>query len=66
MIDEAAHEPRSAVRLERLQQTLAMLGAIDVYLPLFQPSTLALVHEGFVLEAFAGSVVRPQDVRAVR
>jgi hypothetical protein len=43
-----------------------MLGAIDVYLPLFQPSTLALVHEGFVLEAFAGSVVRPQDVRAVR
>jgi len=66
MIDEVAHEPRSAVRLERLQQTLAMLGAIEVYLPLYQPSTLALVHEGFVLEAFAGSVVRPQDVRAVR
>jgi len=66
MIDEVAHEPRSEVRLERLQQTLAMLGAIEVYLPLYQPSTLALVHQGFVLEAFAGSVVRPQHVRAVR
>jgi len=66
MIDEAAHEPRSTIRLERLQQTLAMLGAIEIYLPLYQPSTLALVHKGFVLDAFAGSVVRPQDVRAVR
>jgi len=65
LIDEAAHEPRSTVRLERLQQTLAMLGAIEVYLPLYQPSTLALVHDGFVLEAFAGSVIQPQDVRRV-
>ncbi len=65
LIDEAAHEPRSAIRLERLQQTLAMLEAIAVYLPLYQPSTLALVHNGFVLEAFAGSVIRPQDVRRV-
>ena len=65
LIDEAAHEPRSAIRLERLQQTLAMLEAIAVYLPLYQPSTLALVHDNFVLEAFAGSVIRPQDVRRV-
>ena len=42
-----------------------MLEAITVYLPLYQPSTLALVHDGFVLEAFAGSVIRPQDVRRV-
>ncbi len=66
LIDEAAHEPRSAIRLERLQQTLAMLGAIEIYLPLYQPSTLALVHDGFVFDAFAGSVVRPQEVRRVR
>ncbi len=65
LIDESAHEPRSAIRLERLQQTLAMVGAIAVYLPLYQPSTLALVHDGFVCDAFAGSVVRPQDVRRV-
>jgi len=65
MIDAAAHEPKSTVRLERLQQTLAMLGAIKVYLPLYQPSTLALVYDGFVLEAYPGSVVRPQDVRRV-
>ncbi len=65
LIDEAAHEPRSAIRLERLQQTLAMLEAIAVYLPLYQPSTLALVHDNFVLDAFAGSVIRPQDVRRV-
>jgi peptide/nickel transport system substrate-binding protein len=65
LIGEAAHEPRSAIRLERLQQTLAMLEAIAVYLPLYQPSTLALVHDNFVLEAFAGSVIRPQDVRRV-
>ena len=65
LIDEGAHEPRSAIRLERLQQTLAMLEAITVYLPLYQPSTLALVHDGVVLEAFAGSVIRPQDVRRV-
>ena len=65
LIDQSAHEPRSAIRLERLQQTLAMLGTIAVYLPLHQPSNLALVHDGFVLEAFAGSVVQPQDVRRV-
>ena len=65
LIEEAAHEPRSVIRLERLQQTLAMLDAIAVYLPLYQPSTLALVHDGFVLEAFASPVIRPQDVRRV-
>lgn len=59
-IEEAAHETRSEVRLELLQKIIGDVGGVYAYLPLFQPSALALVREPFDI---AGRRVRPQDVR---
>lgn len=63
LIEEAAREPLTARRLERLQGALARTAEAHVYLPLFQLSNLALVREGFVLEGAAYPMARPQDVR---
>ena len=63
LIEEAAREPLTARRLERLQGALARTAAAHVYLPLFQPSNLALVREPFLLEGASGPLPRPQDVR---
>jgi len=60
LIEEAAHETRSEVRLELLQQVLADVGAVYAYLPLFQPADLAMVRDPFDI---TGRQVRPQDVR---
>ena len=60
LIEEAAHETRSEARLELLQQLLADLSSIRVYLPLYRPAALALVRDPFDV---VGRQVRPQDVR---
>lgn len=60
LIEQAAHETRSEVRLEILQKILTDVGAAHVYLPLSQPSVLALVRDGFDV---VGRRLRPQDVR---
>ncbi len=62
LIEEAAHEPRSDLRLERLQETLTMLDASFVFLPLFRPSNLALVKDTYVVNSQPCAVLRPQDV----
>lgn len=58
--EEAAHETRAEARLELLQELLADLGAMHVYLPLFRPAPVALVREPFDVVGFQ---MRPQDVR---
>jgi ABC-type transport system substrate-binding protein len=62
LIDEAAHEPRSALRLKLLQDALTVLDANSVFLPLVRPSTLALVKDEFVVDPGPCAVLRPQDV----
>jgi peptide/nickel transport system substrate-binding protein len=59
LIEQAAHETRSELRLEMLQEVLAEVGGAHVYLPLAQPAILALVREPFDI---AGRKLRPQDV----
>ena len=63
LIEEAAHQPQYAIRLELLQQALQRLEDHRVYLPLYEPSNLALAREGMVLESWSCSISRPQDVR---
>ena len=63
LIEEAAHEPQSEIRLERLQVVLGRVAEEMVYLPLFHPSELTLLRDPFVLES---RLVRPQDVRLKR
>lgn len=63
LIEQAAHETRSEMRLEMLQKLLAEVGAAHVYLPLSQPAVLALAREPYDI---VGSKLRPQDVRASR
>jgi peptide/nickel transport system substrate-binding protein len=60
LIEEAAHETRSEVRLGLLQQALTEVGLNHTYLPLFQPAVLALVREPYEI---MGRQVRPQDLR---
>lgn len=66
LIDRAAHEPVSAVRLESLQHALSRLQELHAYLPLLEPHSLSLVREGFLLDGPALAMPRPQDVRAGR
>jgi len=66
LIQEAGHEPRSDLRLQRLQEALTMLDASFVFLPLLRPSNLALVKNEFVVESHPYAVVRPQDVHPTR
>ena len=63
LIEEAAHEPQSELRLERLQIVLEKVAEEFVYIPLFRPAALTLVRDPFVLES---RLVRPQDVRLKR
>ncbi len=63
MIEEAAHEPQSEIRLERLQAVLGRVAEELVYIPLFRPAALTLVRGPFVIES---RLVRPQDVRLKR
>jgi peptide/nickel transport system substrate-binding protein len=62
LIAEAAHEPRSDLRLERLREALTTLDEGFVFLPLFRPSNLALVRDKFVVDSQPCAVLRPQDV----
>jgi len=62
MIEEASHEPRSDLRLQGLQETLATLDSSFVFLPLIRPSNLSLVKEEFVIDSHPCALVRPQDV----
>jgi len=66
LIDRAAHEPLSGARLDGLQQALSRLQELRAYLPIFEPHSLSLVREGFVLVGPALTMPRPQDVRASR
>jgi peptide/nickel transport system substrate-binding protein len=61
LIEQAAHETKSDLRLQMLQETLAEVHAAHVYLPLAQPAILALVREPFDV---VGRQLRPQDVRS--
>jgi peptide/nickel transport system substrate-binding protein len=58
-IERAAHEPRSDIRLQRLQDVLQQVSDHYVYLPLFHPSVTTLIREPFILD---NRQVRPQDV----
>jgi peptide/nickel transport system substrate-binding protein len=60
LIEQAAHETRSEMRLEMLQRLLAEVETIHVYLPLSQPAVLTLAREPFDV---VGRKLRPQDVR---
>lgn len=62
LIKEAAHEPRSDLRLQLLQEALTTLDSSFVFLPLLRPSNLALVNEDYVIDSVPCVVVRPQDV----
>jgi peptide/nickel transport system substrate-binding protein len=66
LIDQAGHEPRSDLRLRRLQDALAKLDSSSVLLPLLRPSNLALVRDEYVIESHPTAVVRPQDVHPRR
>jgi peptide/nickel transport system substrate-binding protein len=63
LIEQAAHETRSEMRLEMLQKLLADVSAAHVYLPLSQPAVLVLAREPFDV---VGRKLRPQDVRINR
>jgi peptide/nickel transport system substrate-binding protein len=63
LIEQAAHETRSEIRLGMLQTLLADVGAAHVYVPLSQPAVLALAREPFDV---VGRKLRPQDVRMKR
>jgi peptide/nickel transport system substrate-binding protein len=62
MIEQAAHGSLSARRHDLLRETLARVSEADVYLPLFQPSNLALVRGPFKLGESTRPLARPQDV----
>lgn len=66
LIDQAGHEPRSDLRLRRLQDALTMLDSSFVFLPLLRPSNLALVREEYFIESHPIAVIRPQDVHPRR
>jgi peptide/nickel transport system substrate-binding protein len=66
LIEDAAHEPRSDLRLQLLQEALTTLDSSFVFLPLLRPSNLALVKEDYVVESVPCAVVRPQDVHPRR
>ena len=66
LIKEAGHEPRSDLRLQRLQEALTILDTSFVFLPLYRPSNLALVREEFVIGAPSGAAMCPQDVHVRR
>ena len=62
-IERAAHEPRSDVRLQLLQDLLLKVSEERVYLPLLHPSVMTLVREPFILDH---RQVRPQDIHLRR
>ena len=62
-IELAAHESRSDVRLQRLQEVLQQVSDHYVYLPLYHPSVTTLIREPFILD---NRQVRPQDVHLRR
>jgi len=66
LIEGAVIEPVSSVRLEKLQEAVAMVSEQFVYLPLFRPSNLALVREGVVAGNRGMPMLRPQDLRPAR
>ncbi len=66
LIESAVIEPVSSVRLEKLQEAVAMVGEKYVYLPLFKPSNLALVRDGVALRTQGQPMLRPQDFRPAR
>jgi peptide/nickel transport system substrate-binding protein len=59
-IAQAAHESRSDIRLQRLQDVLQLVSDQNVYLPLYHPSVTTLIREPFILD---NRQVRPQDIR---
>ncbi len=63
LIEAAAHESHYALRLDLLQQALRELDEERVYLPLYEPSNLALAREEYVLERSNCSIASPQNVR---
>jgi len=66
LVEEAGHEPRTDLRLQRLQEALTVLDESFVFLPLLRPSNLALVREEFAVESHVCAVMRPQDVHPRR
>ena len=56
----------SSVRLEKLQEAVAMVSEQFVYLPLFKPSNLALVRDGVEVGTQGLPMMRPQDFRPAR
>ncbi len=66
LIEGAVIEPVSSLRLEKLQDAVAMVGEQYVYLPLFKPFNLALVRDGVEVGTQGLPMMRPQDFRPAR
>ena len=63
LIESAAIEPQSIVRLAKLQEAVSIVSEQYVYIPLFRPSNLALVRDGVAAGTQALPMLRPQDLR---
>jgi peptide/nickel transport system substrate-binding protein len=66
LIESAVIEPVAGLRLEKLQDAVAMVGEQYVYLPLFKPANLALVENGVEAGTQGLPMLRPQDFRPAR
>lgn len=66
LIESAVIEPKSVVRLEKLQHAVARVSEKFVYLPLYKPSKLVLVRDDVTAAVEGFPMMRPQDFRPAR